>query len=410
MAIPMTPGPLATERDRARRMERLTWSLVVGAFVAWLGLAAVGGGWAASFIQSAAAPAPSTLEAVSGVVLYREADQRGEVSAQQGQQLFEGDDLITSFGSKAALRVPDGSALEAFPNTRIRVDAARRGHFNAGATRAAFSLSTGAVRLLVPGEGTQDHSLQVTVPQGRFDLAPGEYTVRVGSEAARVSVWRGAAFLTVGAGHWEASAGQKLVLTTGAGSPQLENVLENIVANGDFSQGFEGWEPWEDRERGRPDVPGRLDVVSPNAPEAPGAALRVWRNSEVDAHNETGLRQRLERDVTGARAVVLRARVRVDAASLSGGGYLGSEYPMMIRVRLRDSRDNDVIWTQGFYYANPENRPVPVGQQVVRGEWVELSTDLTGVVNQPSTIEAIEVFGAGHTFEAFIADVQLLVD
>src|SRR5207253_5612728 len=132
--------------------------------------------------------------------------------------------------------------------------------------------------------------------------------------------------------------------------------------------------------------------------------------SQVDAHDETGLRQRLDVDVRGARAVRLEALVRVDAASLSGGGYLGSEYPMMVRVRTRDRRDAEQVWTQGFYYANEENRPTPIGRRIERGAWTLFSFDLEDELRQTATIESIEVFGAGHTFDASIGEIRLLVD
>ena len=83
---------------------------------------------------------------------------------------------------------------------------------------------------------------------------------------------------------------------------------------------------------------------------------------------------------------------------------------MTIRVRARDRRGSDQIWTQGFYYANPENRPTPMATMVPRGDWVEYSADLTQVMGQLSSIEVVEVFRAGHTFDASIAGVRLLVD
>jgi hypothetical protein len=136
----------------------------------------------------------------------------------------------------------------------------------------------------------------------------------------------------------------------------------------------------------------------------------VNRVSLIDAHNETGLSQDLIRDVSGARQIVIAARLRVEQASLSGGGYLGSEYPLMIRVRYHDSRGVEQTWVQGFYYANPENRPVPVGQRVERGVWTEFSFDLTQLRIPPAVVDTVQVFGAGHTFDALIGDVRLLVD
>src|SRR5581483_7152427 len=148
--------------------------------------------------------------------------------------------------------------------------------------------------------------------------------------------------------------------------------------------------------------------ISPSS--APSVAMRVTRNSERDAHNETGLRQVVNRDVAGSRAVRVEAMVRVDDASLSGGGYSGTEYPLMIRIRAHDRRGGDQVWTHGFYYANSEDRPVQFGEIVPQGTWVKFSADLTQAFSQTATIDSIEVFGAGHTFDASIGAVKLLVD
>src|SRR5205814_1860640 len=89
----------------------------------------------------------------------------------------------------------------------------------------------------------------------------------------------------------EVNPGQKIVLAADRVHYTVGDQLENVVSNGDFTAGLAGWEPWEDREQERPDVPGQLTVV--DAPPADmcghdcGAALQVSRESEIDAHNET---------------------------------------------------------------------------------------------------------------------------
>ena len=83
---------------------------------------------------------------------------------------------------------------------------------------------------------------------------------------------------------------------------------------------------------------------------------------------------------------------------------------MMLRVRFRDVRGAEQVWTQGFYYANPENRPVGIGQRLERGVWTDVSFDLTQHRNPPAFIDSLELFGAGHNFDASIGSVQLLVD
>jgi len=391
-------------------MRRLAWFVVAAAFAIWLVFVFGGARWAFDVARHAAAPAPVTLEQLSGIVLYREAGQRNEASARQGMSVFEEDEVATSAGAIASLRVFDGSLLEVYPEARLHVNATRIGRVNPAATQAQFALRSGAVRVSIPQMAEKAHTVNLVTPHGAIALVPGEYTVRAGSDATRISVWEGRGAAAIGDETVEIEAGHKLILPATGGGYLISGLLENVLRNADFAAGYAGWEAWEDREQGRADVPGRLDVVALSQPGAPDRALRVTRNSVVDAHNETGLRQVVERDVSGARRIVLSAGVRVDFASLSGGGYVGSEYPMMLRLRYRDRRGSDQFWTQGFYYANPENRPTALGTPIDRGEWVPIELDITHALGQATSIVAFEVSGSGHTFDASIGDLRLLVD
>jgi hypothetical protein len=368
--------------------------------------------WGRSVVEHAARPVPSMLQGISGVVLYREAGQRAEVSAQAGMALFEGDEVTTSPGSTATLQGFDQSILQIYPEARLRIDAAQVGRFNPAATQAAFALLGGTVRLSIPHTDDQSHRLQLTLPHASsVTFGPGEYTVRSADDATRISVWEGAIDTTANGMPVRAAAGEKLILRwSNPPEARVADVLENVVQNGEFRRSFEGWDPWEEREQGRPDLPGHLEILQPSDAGAPVRALHITRTSERDAHSDTGLRQVIGRDVAGARAIRIEALVRVDQASLSGGGYLGSEYPLMLRVRARDRRGGDQIWAQGFYYANPEDRPTQIGQLIPQGSWVKVSVDLSQLLSQTSSIDVLEVFGAGHTFDASIGDIQLLVD
>jgi hypothetical protein len=400
-----------TEQQRELRMGRLTWLVLSIAFMLWLSLATTAALWGRSVVQYSTRPAPTTLDQISGVVLYREAGQRTEISAQQGMQLFDGDEVATSQGATASLQSFDGGMLTLYPEARLRVDAARVGRFNPGATEAAFSLLSGTMRISIPEEPEQPHALRLAVAQATVTLSPGQYTVRVSPDATRISVWQGSVDAIVADAPLPVTAGHKIILNvTGSPSPRVVDVLEDVLLNGSFARSFESWDPWEDREQGRPDVPGHLEIVPVAGGGEPVRALRITRTSQRDAHNETGLRQTVGRDVTGARAIRVEALVRVDHASLSGGGYIGSEYPLMLRVRARDRRGGEQTWVRGFYYANPESRPTPDGEQVPQGQWVQFAADLTERFAQAATIDSIEVYGAGHTFDASIGSIELLVD
>ena len=56
------------------------------------------------------------------------------------------------------------------------------------------------------------------------------------------------------------------------------------------------------------------------------------------------------------------------------------------------------------------DRPTQIGQLIPQGSWVKVSVDLSQLLSQTSSIDVLEVFGAGHTFDASIGDIQLLVD
>jgi FecR protein len=408
-------APLDAPRDwaperRQVQFRRLVWFTVLAAFAIWAVLTVVFGRWALGVARTAAAPAPSAVEEVAGVTLYRQLGQRAEASARQGIQLYEGDELATSAGSVASLRIFDGSLLQLFPEARVRVNATRIGRINRAATEARFTLLAGAVRVSIPQMESKEHTVNFETGQGGVALVPGEYTLRAGSDGTRISVWEGRAAAAIGDQIIEIGERKKIVMPAGREGFAILDVLENTVKNADFAARFEEWTPWEDREQDRTDVPGRLDIVTPTEPGGPPKALRISRTSLVDAHNETGLRQTLERDVAGARRIVLQALVKLDLASLSGGGYLGSEYPMMVRIRYRDRRGAEQVWARGFYYANPENRPVALGQRIERGAWTAIDVDLTDVLIQPTSITSFEAFGAGHTFDASIGEIGLLVD
>src|SRR5919202_1592407 len=160
-----------------------------------------------------------------------------------------------------------------------------------------------------------------------------------------------------------------------------------LLANADFSQHDQNWEPL-DVPNSSLDVNGtRSWVPAPAELGVQGSALRVARDSAKGEHGETGLIQKLNRDVSGFRHLWLTALVRVDYADLSGGGTLGSEYPMMLSMKYEGPQEGTQPgWAVGFYYSNPDNRRVPewLGQLWPQGEWQRYQVDLMGT--EPSSV------------------------
>ena len=254
--------------------------------------------------------------------------------------------------------------------------------------------------------------IDVQLPDGLVRLAPhGDYTVWLDGDVTRVLVYAGEARVTTTSGASAPVAEGRRAEIDAQG--QLQGPVERqmtLLKNGDFSQHDEGWVAW-DKPNSALDVNGKRFWVP--GPDERGTALRVVRESVKSEHGETGLIQPLDRDVSGFRHLWLKAMVRVDYADLSGGGTLGSEYPMMLRVKYEGPAENSLIpWAVGLYYSNPDNRPTENGEQVPQGEWKEYSVDLmdTEGANVPFRLVEVAVMGQGHSYDARIANVSLVGD
>jgi hypothetical protein len=283
----------------------------------------------------------------------------------------------------------------------------RAGRFNPEMARVAFQQLAGTVRFTIAAANGRAPSVET--PYGTVALGPGDYIVAVQGREALALARAGTAWVSVGADTRELPAGQRIHLAAGAPADGPYPGAPNLVRNGDFRDGLADWQPHDELERTpRLDRGGEREIVPVEIGDRPLTALRVRRLSLLQTHNETGVIQDVHADVAVYPEVWLSALVRVRHASLSGGGYLGTEYPAMLRVHYRDAAGNGRTWVHGFYYQNPEERPVDRGSQVPRDTWVHFSVDLATLRPRPLTIYALEVLGAGHDFDALITDVQLV--
>jgi hypothetical protein len=197
---------------------------------------------------------------------------------------------------------------------------------------------------------------------------------------------------------------------------QIRPVIDRrvpLLVNSDFNLHDQNWEPL-DIPNSQLDVNGnRLWVTGPSDSSPALPALRVVRVSAKGEHGETGLIQKLDRDVSGFRHLWLTAFVRVDYADLSGGGTLGSEYPMMLSMKYEGPAEATLYpWAVGFYYSNQDNRIVPAdrGQLWPQGEWKQYQVDLmnTETSSIPYRLLEFTVMGQGHSYDARIAGISLI--
>ena len=168
----------------------------------------------------------------------------------------------------------------------------------------------------------------------------GDYTVWIDGDVTRVLVYGGEAHVSAsGAGGHRAGRSSGPILTRRARFDVAGRQQLPLLLNSDFGQHDQNWEAL-DVPNSPLDVNGKRFWV-PGPDDTPGRRrCASCASRSKGEHGETGLIQKLDGNVSGYRHLWLRAMVRVDYADLSGGGTLGSEYPMMLRMRYEGPVEN----------------------------------------------------------------------
>lgn len=398
------PRPLS---DRKHDPQSTAWIVLWIAFGLFLVLvigASLGG---KRYYDTATVPTGATLSIDSGIVLFRDAVTSTLINASSGLDLREGDDVLVGQGARARITLFDGSKVDLYSGSEISLNELRQARFHDGFSRVTLRLTKGTARVQVSEPPTQTRRFALATPHGFALLSEGNFGVDVSNTQARVSSRLGSASVSAKDATVKLASGEKAVLAPeGLAGPLPEGDL--LVKNGDFSQGFSQWGPLDFNEPGRPEEPGQRSLTAEKVAGQDTMALHIQRLSPRGTHNETGLTQPINKDVSDYHSLSLKANIKVTGQSLSGGGYLGYEYPLMIRVRYRDATGGQIDWTHGFFVTNPEERPTPNGEQVPRSEWVTYNGDLMTVSPTPLYVISVEVLGAGHTFDGSIANVELV--
>jgi hypothetical protein len=358
------------------------------------------------YVRTAEIALTARVEASRGRVYFQAPAGPKALLTPADRDLGVGTAVEADRAGTAVVRLFDGSRVAVLPEARVELARMEVGRFINRQT-LALRQPAGPVRYETNGEA------EVQVPNGVVRLRRGDVTVWVEEQRTRVLVYDGEARLEAEGSSLPVQAGQRGELT-GDRKLVLKGRPEQLLENGTFARRAEGWEAIDD-QNGPRDVDGERHFVQGPVDEgAPLPALRIVRDSVNLAHGETGVRQPLDVIVAGYRKLFLEAWVRVDRASLSGGGQLGFEYPMMLVVQYEGPQEGSrPNWVHGFYTDNPEDRPVRNAEQVPAGKWVPYRVDLLDQEDEarrPYRLLELQVMGQGHSYDAQVADVRLIGD
>lgn len=352
--------------------------------------------------------------------------------------LNELDSLQTRNGTQVLLTFWDNSTVHVFENTELQMTELRTTQYISRASTVSLKQVRGLIRVaLEPGDYRRSRfqvlagNATVLMKEGDGS-AGGSFLVQVtptetGDDApviVRASIRRGLGAVRV-AGYPDElrlEANEQTIVPPGgpAGEPTLAR--RDLLANGRFEppatadDGPGQFARWTSISTpGQVEgIFGSLSSVSDAIDNQPVGALEIARSlSSTDPAN-TGLRQILDVTVTDLASLSLTADIRVFEQNVPGGGQVGSEFPIIVRINYYDSSGsiNTRIW--GFYVVPPTNGAIPANPSLVRaelvrpGEWTPLRADLDKLVPQPVRLESIDIYASGQGYRARITNVAIV--
>ena len=389
------------------------------------------------YIQSAMVERDAILETAGEVLVqpYNEASFR---QARRGERIQEGDTIKTQGGVQARLALFDGSTLQLAENTTVELGQMRASRFVAGQQQLGLILREGWGRLLIPpAPNAPARRLRVLLPaleveatsqddqptrlslEARPAVPLGSDPSRTAPAEARVTVEDGVTTVRSGTETRTLTSGEKVAMVAGDSLGPVTAGLHEYIRNGDFSvlaparendvfprfwettanQGGDGGDRWGDVRVLRQVVDGK-----------PTPTISLIRRVGAQDHASVGFAQPLNLPLSHFKSLRLHVRLQVEYQSLSGGGMMESEYPVIVKVTYRDKENRIGSWYHGFYTENPLDFRVNNGTKVAPGAWHDFTQDLLALdINPaPAFIETLDIYAAGHDFQSAIAFVSVL--
>lgn len=395
-----------------RNPTALAWTVLLLSFFACIVLAfsvPAGVRW---YIDGATAPNSAELEIIRGTALHQRAGDRAEVGVLNRQRLEEGDSVRTTGDTQAIVWLFDGSNIRLWPQSRLVLQSLRLSRYNNALTSISISLIEGHCRVEVGRPATESRRLEIVTPTATVLMREGSYSIEVppapGNTSTSIVTHNGSASVTAEGKTVEVLRAERTEVEAKQPPASPMPAARNLVRNGDFSQGLEV--NWVLDSRAEDGV---LAEVRPGLED--GRTLAQFSRAGSSKHGEAFLIQTVNQDVTDFESLTLNLEVKLINQSLSGGGWMGSEYPLMVRLRYRDNYQSEALWVRGFYFQNKDNHPTNNGLLVPHNVWHRFAKpfdlfDPAVVQPRPTYIVAIELVASGWDFESKVTDVQLVAE
>jgi hypothetical protein len=397
-----------------RDSKRVAWLVLLSAFLVNCALAVGVPLTVRWYLINATVAHEATLEVIMGTVLVWEPGANTPMGVTSSTTVREGSTIHTDSSSRAFLSFFDNSTATLSFDTQARLVAMRSPRLalsnKPDSLHVEVSRGQANIGVALPVNGPRE--FRATSPHMAALLKEGSYSLKVTSDSSRTIVHLGAAEVT--------SQGQTVALeqrertTVSHGKPPSEPVAaaQNLLVNGSFVEDLSsGWQSYNEQGGDGGEVDGEVSLVE--LPDTDSRAVRFFRTGSGGNHCETVIRQELNEEISDlATSISLYMEVSLLNQSLSGGGYLSSEYPLMIRLEYEDVYGSEGHWTHGFYYQNQDNNPTMYGERIGHMTWFDYASGniLETIYPRPARLNSLLVYASGWDYESMVTDISLVVE
>ncbi len=396
------------------RPERLAWLILIASFTAFcvivvglpLGIRA--------YRRNAVVKQKANVESLAGTIVVEQVTGSGPIPLAKGSGMLvdEGTTVYADEKSEALITFADESFMRLYPGTTVRLDMMSQPRYEAGLspTRLHSTLQSGRMRLGSAVIPHRELDMIVSTTTATFSLSEdGSYLFDATATSSDVAVYRGSAVVSAQGVSKLVEERQRISVSNGEPPGEVTGVARNLIQNNNLRPPLDEWSVYNEQGNDGGNVDGRADAVM----EAGVSAVRLWRTGGSGNHCETVLEQSINTTLPDpVTSLVVRITLKVHYQQLSGGGYLASEYPLMVRLTYRDEYDSEAEWIQGFYYQNTMGNPTTYGLQIPQDRWYVFESDnlLATLPIKPVRIMSIRVYASGWDYDSLVSDINLIVE
>ena len=399
--------------------ERLAWTVLTVAFVTFCVLVVSIPLGIRSYLLNAAVDQDAVLRVIEGTVLVQETSKSGLSAVTQGAILLPGDEVQTDNTSWATIDLYERSHLTLYSNTNVKLEQSQTPRFGLSnnPNQIKLEVTGGLVRVGVALPGERATRFEVVTPHTTLLLEEGSYRIEVTNEGTQITIARGRAMVRGDGIRMVIPQGLRTFVDLSGQPADPLPAARNLIQNGDFLQPLESTWLTSTVVLDPAVQPPVLEMVD----DGGRRAARLVQLEAVDGdHTEVSLQQDLDQDVRDFVRLEVSLDVKLELQSLSGGGLLSSEFPIIVRLDYKDRWGNDQFWTHGFYYQNRAGYPIaedswgrPAGEQIPRGVWYPFeSGNLLELLGEsgPVHVTGLTIYSSGWNYDSWVSEAQVIVE